>query len=427
MTFQLSFLTLLCWLMPQLFWAQPLAVLVKNAEKAAGAGRVLDAAEAWERAARLKKTEAKYFYSAAEGYAQARDYVRAADCYRLASEDTRFPLAKLRQARALKQQGRYAEASALIEDFAAKYKGDHKAVVMAVAENEWQGCAMALSANETVAAEAQWLGDSLNTAENEFAPISFSDNLLYFSRSAPQNAQLLRSMKTGAVWGFPKEAALPPAVSHSFRSGCFSPDGNRFYYASCEAGCPSGRGGSAEVGTCALFVLERGEGGWRQPQKLPDYVNWPGSNSAFPHVAEWEGKEYLYFSSDKAGGFGGLDLYVCERSADSGVFDFSFPQNLGMRINTGADEICPHYDADNAVLWFSSMGHPSYGGMDIFFSEKEENGWARPQNAGKPYNSPADDYFFYLKKNRRGAFFCSNRSIAGEKTSTLDDDLFQVE
>lgn len=181
------------------------------------------------------------------------------------------------------------------------------------------------------------------------------------------------------------------------------------------------------MGTCALFVLERGEGGWRQPQKLPDYVNWPGSNSAFPHVAEWEGKEYLYFSSDKAGGFGGLDLYVCERSADSGVFDFSFPQNLGMRINTGADEICPHYDADNAVLWFSSMGHPSYGGMDIFFSEKEENGWARPQNAGKPYNSPADDYFFYLKKNRRGAFFCSNRSIAGEKTSTLDDDLFQVE
>lgn len=411
-------------LMPSILRAQPLAVLVNNAAKAASAGKFLDAAEIWERAARLKKTEAKYFYLAAENYAQVRDYTRAADCYKFASDDARFPLSKLRQARALKQQGRYVEALALIEEFASGYKGEYKAVVMAVAENEWQGCAMALSANDVVASEALWLGDSLNTVENEFAPIPFSDNLLYFSRATLHNAQLLRSLKSGASWGRPQKAALPPEVAQQFLSGCFSPNGTRFYYAACKTGCPSGKGGSATATLCAIFVLERDEKGWKHPQKLPDYINWPGSNCAFPYIVEWEGKEYLYFSSDKAGGFGGLDLYVCERSAESDALDFSFPQNLGMPVNTGTDEICPHYDADNAVLWFSSMGHPSFGGMDIFFSEKEENGWSRPKNAGKPFNSPADDYFFVLKKNKKGAFFCSNRSVEGKKTSTMDDDLF---
>jgi len=413
-------------LFPHSMTAQPVSTIVNNAERESKSGRILAAAELLERAGRLKNSDPALMHRAAEAYAQVRDYLSASNCYRVAMTDKRYPLAGLKYARSLKQQARYGEAVQAFETFLEQYQGEYKAVMFAVAENEISGCALAQIQGHT---EATWvhLPDSINSPENEFAPIPFNNQLLYCSRSAGERALLLRSLKKNAEWGKAVEAgALPEEVSAQFMSGSFSRDGSRFYYAQCTVGGGASEGSSARNRPCALYCLRRTEEGWQLPERLADYINLAGSTAMFPQVAQGDGLEYLFFSSDRAGGFGGLDIYWCQRPLDSEALDFSFPQNLGMSVNTGADELTPFYDADAEILWFSSMGHPSLGGFDVFKTERVGNRWAKPENAGIPINSPADDYFFVLKKNREGAFLSSNRRVEGRKTETTADDLFEI-
>ncbi len=149
--------------------------------------------------------------------------------------------------------------------------------------------------------------------------------------------------------------------------------------------------------------------------------------SMHPCVAEEQGRELLLFASDREGGLGGLDLYVCARPLDSGEFDFSFPQNLGEVINTGGDEISPFFEPATQTLWFSSNGHISLGGLDIFKTTRSAGKWTKPENPGWPLNSPADDLFFskIMNDKKGGGFFVSNRSVEGRKPGTLDEDIFE--
>lgn len=410
-------------------WGQPLPVLLKNAEKEANEGHFAAAAAFWERAGRLKNADPELTYKAADAYDKVRWYLQAADCYRPALDNARFPMAGLRFARALKQQGRYAEARDAFQHFAQFYDGAYKAVMTGVVGNEIAGCELGLKMNEKADSSLviKVLRDSLNTSENEFAPIPFSDNLLYYSLASSDRAMLMRSRRNGEVWGTPSFAgSLPASVSASFRSGCFSPDGSRFYYSSCKGGCPAESGGSARSSDCALYCLRRNENGWMEPERLRDYINWEGSTNLCPFVTQAAGMEYLVFASDRPGGMGGLDLYLCERPLEENELDFSFPQNLGSMINTGADEVSPFFDASNKILWFSTLGRASLGGMDIFKSENADGVWGAPQNLGIPFNSPADDYYFVLNKRGDRAFLVSNRSTEG-KMQPSDDDLFEIQ
>lgn len=413
-------------LLPFSVGAQPVSNLLKNAEQAARSGQVLAAAELWERAGRLKNADPVLLHRAAEAYAEVRDYHRASNAYRVAMSDKRFPLAGFKYARSLKQQARYGEAIPAFESFLEQYRGDQKALTFAVGENEIAGCLLARSLASGLATIVH-LSDSINTREHEFAAIPFSDNLLYHSRSAKDRSVLLRALRKNAEWGRAVEAGgLPAAVSANFMNGCFSRDGSRFFYANCAEGSPVAGGSSVRKKDCALYCLQRTDEGWQQPERLPAYINLEGSTAMFPQVAQGNGQEYLFFSSDRAGGLGGLDIYWCQRPLDSEALDFSFPQNLGIGINTGADELTPFYDADAETLWFSSMGHPSLGGYDVFKTERVGSRWTKPENAGIPINSPADDYFFVLKKTGEGAFLSSNRRLESKKNETTDDDLFEI-
>jgi outer membrane protein OmpA-like peptidoglycan-associated protein/tetratricopeptide (TPR) repeat protein len=117
----------------------------------------------------------------------------------------------------------------------------------------------------------------------------------------------------------------------------------------------------------------------------------------------------IYFTSDRPGGFGGLDIYVCNSIGES---SWSAPINLGAKINSEFDEDAPFVSFDHKTLFYSSNGEKSMGGFDILFSDlSTDNTWSESQNLGYPLNSTSDDIFYtttidgsrgYLSSTRKG-------------------------
>lgn len=122
-----------------------------------------------------------------------------------------------------------------------------------------------------------------------------------------------------------------------------------------------------------------------------------------PCISE-DGKK-IYFSSNMPGGFGGFDLYVADLDDNGTPLN---PQNLGKNINTSADEKFPFVSPEKE-LFFSSNGHPGYGGQDIFVTRIKNNGFSKPINLGKTLNTSADEIAFILATKKNG-FITSNRN-----------------
>ena len=115
----------------------------------------------------------------------------------------------------------------------------------------------------------------------------------------------------------------------------------------------------------------------------------------------------LVFAARRPEGFGGLDLYFSIKQ-DNG---WTEPKNLGKNVNTSYDETAPYLAKDGRNLYFSSNSTASMGGYDVFKSTFDEDSLRfRPsENLGKPINSPGDDMYFRLSPDGLRAYYCSNR------------------
>lgn len=122
----------------------------------------------------------------------------------------------------------------------------------------------------------------------------------------------------------------------------------------------------------------------------------------------------MYFVSDREGGFGGRDIYQCKRLKNN---TWSTPENLGPTINTPYDEDAPFMHPDGITFFFSSTGHTTMGGFDVFYSTKVANGvWTKPVNMGYPINTTDDDIYFVTSSDGRRAYYASFRPEGkGEK------------
>ncbi len=115
----------------------------------------------------------------------------------------------------------------------------------------------------------------------------------------------------------------------------------------------------------------------------------------------------LYFVSDRPGGFGGEDIYKCVKLPTG---KWSKATNLGPTINTPYDEDAPFMHPDGQTLFFSSNGHNTMGGFDIFFSMMGDSGWTPPQNMGYPINTTDDDIFYVVSADGKRGYFSSVRA-----------------
>ncbi|HEX7494526.1 MAG TPA: OmpA family protein [Bacteroidales bacterium] len=148
-------------------------------------------------------------------------------------------------------------------------------------------------------------------------------------------------------------------------------------------------------------------GVWKKPEQLPFKINTRGSETSF--TISPSGKEIYYVSDNNKGSIGGKDIFYIKKISDR---KWSKPLNAGTAINTIYDEESVRFSKTGDTLWFSSKGHNSIGGFDIFYSIKNKSGdWDNVKNAGYPLNTPWDDLFYYPSPVNDSAFyFVSNRT-----------------
>ena len=164
-----------------------------------------------------------------------------------------------------------------------------------------------------------------------------------------------------------------------------------------------------------------------QPDSIvPFSVNNDHYSVMHPTISN-DGKN-IFFSSNMPGGYGGLDLYYCEIKGFETkkingnlkkVNKLSDPINLGNRINTEGNEVFPYFMNDN-ILFYSSDGRIGLGGLDIFIAQNYlDTSLTKIDNLGKPFNSPKDDFSFFISQDIKFGFLSSNR-FGGKG----DDDIY---
>lgn len=137
-----------------------------------------------------------------------------------------------------------------------------------------------------------------------------------------------------------------------------------------------------------IYVTRFVNGSWSQIEKLNKNINTRFYES---HAAISPDGKKLYFTSNREGGLGELDLWISERDATG---DWGIPSNLGNVVNTPYNEETPFISGDGNTLTFSSEGHGSMGGYDIFLSKLSAGQWTTPVNIGYPVSTTDDNIAF---------------------------------
>ncbi|MDR1679337.1 MAG: OmpA family protein [Prevotellaceae bacterium] len=255
-----------------------------------------------------------------------------------------------------------------------------------------------------------------NSRRGDFSPVVGDDTneILYFTSSRP-NAET--GKKNSAITGIRNNdifvarrnasgkwepaTPLPAQINTEFDEGacCFSNDGKVMYFTRCryEAG---------ETLGAEIYSSQRSGGEWMEAKKLFLVKD---STISTAHPAMSPDDKYLYFSSDREGGFGGKDIWRSERISDA---EWGVPENLGEKINTPGDEMFPSFAADG-TLYFSSDGLPGFGGLDIFKAQRVEqkdqkDDWI-VKNMMSPINSGGDDFGISFVRRKQTGYFSSNR------------------
>ncbi len=378
------------------------------------------AAKAYELAFESKSKKTELIYSAAEAYYKARNYKKAAAAYKQVVDDTKsYPLANLNYARALKSEGNYDQAIRALRNLSNSYSGAGKEKLDMVIQREMVGAQLASSMVLTEGTRVIYPGEGINSDEDEFAPTLLADILLFSSTRNGKATVLSATPEANGNWeigGLPDN--FPRLTEGHFGNTALSPNGNTLYFTICDASTSY----RVKESQCAIYYVTRNGDIWGKPEKLPAPINKEGTNNTHPAVMQNGSLEVLYFSSNRPGGSGEMDIWFATRNLNTSVFTFSNPVNLGAQVNSIGDDITPFYDPGSQTLYFSTNGHPSIGGFDVYMAKGNMQSWGKAAHAGKPINSPADDYYYNFFGPR--AFIASNRKLSGLRNGTTNDDIF---
>jgi tetratricopeptide (TPR) repeat protein len=331
----------------------------------------------------------------------------------------------------LKSKARYKEAKKYFNKYYVKNRKSKDAAIKRMSDKahlETDACDLSMiMMKNPVPVTIEHLDTNVNSKVSEYAPIEV-DSVLYFSslrdlknkdkkHNVPFNKIYFSkkdSMNQKSKW---KRAQEMDSVIN--RQGINSANAtfNKEYTEIVFSRCTKK---NASTFSCKLYGAKHQGGKWTTPSLLPSPVNSDGSNSTQPNLSTVNNETYLFFSSDRSGGQGGMDIWYTKKTSDE---TFSNPVNAGTLVNSYEDEKTPYLENITKTLYFSSNHHKGMGGYDVFKSQFTDGKFSAPENAGYPINSPLNDFYYSVNSKKDKAYLSSNRvgSYFEEKQSCCND------
>jgi outer membrane protein OmpA-like peptidoglycan-associated protein len=246
------------------------------------------------------------------------------------------------------------------------------------------------------------MGTNVNTKYTEYNPVvSADETIMAFTALRPNTGktrsgdkfieEVYVSLNSQGSWSEPK--LVPIASEYNVGTAGISADGQKMLIF---------MGAVSDPGS--LFQITKTGETWSKPTLINPVINTPKYLESTASITP-DGKT-IYFASDKMGGHGGLDIYRTQLQANG---QWSTPVNLGPEINSRANEDAPFIHPDQRTLFFTSDGHNSMGGRDIFVTRLVSEKWTAPESMGYPVNTTANDNYFTLIADGTRAYFSSDR------------------
>lgn len=243
------------------------------------------------------------------------------------------------------------------------------------------------------------LGPGINTKSDEYFPFLSNDGQTIFYTSRKDqftDENLYVSSNEGKGWNSGSKVSGFNSKQNEGMTTLVR-DGRHLFFTACER--------ASVMGTCDIWKAEL------KGKEITDLEPTTGQVNS----EAWESQasiscdgSVLYFASNREGGYGGTDIWKCNRMANG---DWSEPENLGDHINTKGDEEAPFITNDGRTLYFSSTGHIGLGEQDIFMSRLGGTDfWSLPVNLGMPVNSSYRELGFFLSADGKIGYFASDRA-----------------
>ncbi len=233
------------------------------------------------------------------------------------------------------------------------------------------------------------LGDNINYSTSNFnGVVSQDETIIVYMAKIPLFTTIMMSNKVNGRWSESVVINEQLEIDNNFFVTSLSADGSELYLV---------KKGEYDADIYVSFYSNER---WSPVQKLNRGINTKFYES---HACISQNKTVLYFTSNKKGGYGGLDVY---RSVRQGDIIWGEAENLGPVVNSPYDEESPFYNSSEKRLYLSSQGHHTMGGYDVFYSDMTPDGkWTTPVNLGYPINSTDDDRFYVpVGKNGSGYY-----------------------
>ncbi len=374
-----------------------------------------EALESLEQAIQADPKFIEAFMLRANIYSDMRNYEKAIEAYNEAIRlnPDFFPNNYFSLAKSEYLAGRYGDAKLHYQKFITYPK--LKANLVNNAKQMIENCAFAEQAvKNPVPFNPVNLGDSINTAEEEYFPAITADaktflftrriRMQYTSGRNSQQEDFYVSHFENGHW---TKAKAVDEINTSGNEGApsLAADGQYLFFTACEEMFESSDARKTN-GSCDIFISKKVGDKFTAPRNLEAPIN-TGAWESQPSFSS-DGRT-LYFVRAIKGSDGRTqrDILVSKIGDNSA---WSEPVSVSDKINTSGDEMSVFVHPDDQTLYFSSDGHPGMGGLDIFMSKRNPMGeWGEPVNLGYPINTTADENSLLVSPSGELAFFASDR------------------
>jgi outer membrane protein OmpA-like peptidoglycan-associated protein/tetratricopeptide (TPR) repeat protein len=251
------------------------------------------------------------------------------------------------------------------------------------------------------------LGPNINTGYPEYGPSISTDEEKIFFTSRRSNSlggkkdpsdngyfeDVYFSTKVKGKWQPAKPLSKNVNTEGHDAVAGLTPDGSKLYV------YRFGAADGGDIYESVLFGLD-----WEQPERMNKNINTRYHESTVS--LSFDGKR-IFFISRRESGFGSSDIYYSDMDVNG---EWGPSKNLGPEINTKYAEDAVFIHPDGVTMYFSSKGHGTMGGYDVFKSTMINGKWQAPVNLGYPINGPDDDVFFVVSGSGNRAYFSSAKA-----------------